>query len=237
MYTHTKFDHAFDYRDKPRLGYFICSTPRCGSSLLCEALCLSGVAGVPTEYFDENTKAGFISAWCIDEVDYLPNLLIRKTTPNGVFGCKAHFHQYHDRFGTDRFPTFCKNMKYIWLSRRDIVRQAISYSKAVQTNQWASTHTCQNPKPTFDYDQIEKYRQQIEYEERMWNRFFVSHGIEPFHIHYEDFCDNLPLVTSTVLLALGVESRHLPDESGLTLQKQSDAVNENWLERYLAQQS
>jgi LPS sulfotransferase NodH len=32
--------------------YFICTTPRSGSTLLCEALALTGVAGRPAEYFE-----------------------------------------------------------------------------------------------------------------------------------------------------------------------------------------
>ena len=32
--------------------YFVCTTPRSGSTVLCEALTLTGVAGRPAEYFE-----------------------------------------------------------------------------------------------------------------------------------------------------------------------------------------
>jgi len=74
--------------------------------MICEALCLTGLAGVPTEYFDANTRAGFLDQWKVDEAEYLAALLRRKTTPNGVFGCKTHFHQYRETYGLDQLPTF-----------------------------------------------------------------------------------------------------------------------------------
>jgi LPS sulfotransferase NodH len=37
--------------------YFVCTTPRSGSTLLCEALALAGVAGRPAEYFEALTHS------------------------------------------------------------------------------------------------------------------------------------------------------------------------------------
>ena len=44
--------------DASRLSDLICSTPRSGSTLLCEALALTGVAGVPEEYYQHRRKTG-----------------------------------------------------------------------------------------------------------------------------------------------------------------------------------
>ena len=40
-------------------SYLICSTPRTGSSLLCDALTATGVAGRPEEYFQFRARTGF----------------------------------------------------------------------------------------------------------------------------------------------------------------------------------
>jgi LPS sulfotransferase NodH len=40
-------------------SYLICSTPRTGSSLLCDALAGTGVAGRPEEYFQFRARTGF----------------------------------------------------------------------------------------------------------------------------------------------------------------------------------
>ena len=42
----------------PWLSYLICSTPRSGSTLLCEALTNTGVAGAPEEYYQHRRKTG-----------------------------------------------------------------------------------------------------------------------------------------------------------------------------------
>jgi LPS sulfotransferase NodH len=43
---------------EPRLSYLICSTPRSGSTLLCDALSTTGIAGRPEEYYQQRAKTG-----------------------------------------------------------------------------------------------------------------------------------------------------------------------------------
>jgi LPS sulfotransferase NodH len=42
----------------PKRSYLVCATPRSGSTLLCEALKSTGVAGVPEEYFEALRQTG-----------------------------------------------------------------------------------------------------------------------------------------------------------------------------------
>ncbi len=48
-----------DQMPAPHTSYLICSTPRTGSSLLCDALTATGVAGRPEEYFQFRARTGF----------------------------------------------------------------------------------------------------------------------------------------------------------------------------------
>src|SRR5215218_666735 len=43
---------------RPRLTYFVCATPRSGSTLLCKSLAATGVAGKPEEYFERLRHSG-----------------------------------------------------------------------------------------------------------------------------------------------------------------------------------
>jgi trehalose 2-sulfotransferase len=43
---------------RPDISYLICSTPRTGSSLLCDALTATGIAGRPEEYFQFRARTG-----------------------------------------------------------------------------------------------------------------------------------------------------------------------------------
>ena len=44
----------------PSIAYLICSTPRSGSTLLCEALRTTGVAGCPEEFFQHRRETGLV---------------------------------------------------------------------------------------------------------------------------------------------------------------------------------
>ena len=95
-----------------RLHYLVCATERSGSTLLCELLAGTGVAGRPEEYFECLSATGhvrqpreyFDDAGDDSILERLPPLapprpapdpvarlhaaLERGTTPNGVFGSK-----------------------------------------------------------------------------------------------------------------------------------------------------
>lgn len=43
---------------EPTRSYLVCATPRSGSTLLCEALLATGVAGRPREYFEALKETG-----------------------------------------------------------------------------------------------------------------------------------------------------------------------------------
>src|SRR3712207_3129614 len=42
----------------PRRAYLVCATPRSGSTLLCETLTATGIAGRPAEYFETLRATG-----------------------------------------------------------------------------------------------------------------------------------------------------------------------------------
>src|SRR3954452_14799076 len=95
----------------PRLSYLVCATERSGSTLLCELLAGTGVAGRPEEVFETLEATGRVRQareyfdGTDPEVlrllpplqapvavrpweDRLADALARGTTPNGVFGAK-----------------------------------------------------------------------------------------------------------------------------------------------------
>src|SRR5690349_5494217 len=148
-------------------SYFICTTPRSGSYLLCEALISSGLAGRPSEYFlptFEKLFSGEWGTWTYRE--YLERLFQETATQNGVFGAKVHWASMHpllEKLG--QFPEWrgvpakdvlnqaFHNPRFIWLTRRVKVRQAISYSKAMQTGIWWDKGESPTPRkePVFEF--------------------------------------------------------------------------------------
>lgn len=238
MYSHTKHEHEFVDSPLPSTCYIVFSTPRCGSSLICEALCNTGLAGAPTEYFDENTRLEFCRRWQADSWDdYLTALLKKKTGPNGVFGCKAHFHQFEIAFGTEQIPPVFPNLKFIWLTRQDKVRQAVSYARAIQTDQWSSQSASNNNSPVFDYQQIERLQKQTEREEMRLEDFLKKHSISPLKLVYEQITTDPFSAAVKCLEYLEVVIPESQSFSPITLTKQSDELSEDWIKRYLKMQA
>jgi trehalose 2-sulfotransferase len=101
--------------------YFVCATPRSGSTLLCKSLAATGVAGRPEEYFERlrhsglprqpreyferigddpllallpETRRGDPAGADLERE--LPRYLAEGTTPNGVFGAKLMWGYFGD---------------------------------------------------------------------------------------------------------------------------------------------
>ena len=242
MYSTSKYQHEFQNSQPPSTCYFVFSTPRCGSSLLCEALFNTGLAGAPTEYFDQDTRDRFAQIWHVDSLDkslddYLQELLKRKSSSNGVFGSKAHFHQYELTFGVEKLPSVFTNLKFILVSRRDVVRQAVSYFRAIETNQWASHLPSSNESPIFDYKKIDQLRLQTEQEQQRMDEFFLRHQIEPLRLTYEDFCDTPQQAARDCLQFLDVKFDKDLEIQPITLKKQADELSQRWVQQYLQCQS
>src|SRR5271154_4392517 len=77
-------------------AYLLCSTPRTGSTLLCELLESTGVAGHPASYFRKPDEDAFAAQWVIPSPSdgasgyaaFLKAALAAGTTGNGVFAAR-----------------------------------------------------------------------------------------------------------------------------------------------------
>src|SRR3712207_3792035 len=112
---------------QPTSTYLVCTTPRSGSTLLCEALARTGIAGRPAEYFEalRGTDTPRQPRQYFDEIpsdveallplteqepaeelaraatyaDYLAWAREAGTTANGIFGAKIMWGHVHDLAG------------------------------------------------------------------------------------------------------------------------------------------
>jgi trehalose 2-sulfotransferase len=233
LYAHDKLDHEFE-RTPTRLSYAVCALPRSGSSLLCELLFDTRLAGAPVEYFDVAQMARLGERWGTHDFSaYICALLDKKTGPNGVFGFKAHYFQLVEAFPNGRLEATFPDLRYVYISRRNRLRQAISWARAEQTGQWASDHQpTRRVETVFDREQIERLYAGICERERAWEAFFDRAGVSPWRIVYEALIESPQATVRGVLEHLGVEGASRVSVRPPTLAKQADHVTEEWLARW-----
>lgn len=236
----------------PRLSYLICATHRTGSTLLCELLKNTGLAGRPEEYFWSGYEPMWKERWGTSTyADYLYETVERTTTPNGVFGAKimwAHLDEFLYR--ARQVPIYANiptpallsslfpNLSFLLVTRQDKVRQAVSLWKAIQTQIWEKP-IGDTPLPAkqaiYDFDAIDYWRGVIHWQEASWHSFFTMYRITPFTIIYEDFVQSYETTLFKILGHLGIP---YPTKVKLTtpnLRRQADEQSEEWVRRFIAE--
>ena len=238
--------------------YIICTTPRSGSWLLSEALAATGVAGNPREWFNEKEEerirdeAGLAPEHGKYQIAYLGRIRDLGRTNNGIWGLKLHYEHFASlpaRFRADAsiselscdellchlFPS----ARYIWLTRQNKVRQALSYHRALQTDEWWSIAGIESPRrpgsttsATFDADVVERLKRLLVDYDRKWIEFFSSIGTVPLTVTYEDFSENLATTVATVLAWLNVPNSQSISVPAPRLKRQADIITEEWLSQY-----
>jgi len=233
-------------------AYWICQTPRTGSALLCQLLRATGVAGRPEEYFWRDNEPLYRAQWHVTTYhDYLTRALEEGTTPNGIFGAKVGAGVYLAHFGRQlrTLPQFANptlsqdailsalfpDLKYIWLTRRNKVRQAVSWWKAVQSNVWVQP-TTEAPRPTppltYHFVAIDQLVNESVMREAAWAEYFAAWQITPLTIVYEDFIEDYAGTVAQILQYLEVSDPYVLDKVAITLAKQADSLSEAWVQQY-----
>lgn len=244
----------------PTATYIICTNPRSGSWLLSEGLASTSLAGNPREWFNTLEEQQYRARWRMEHstdltyTRYLELAKAESTTSNGISGIKLHYYQFAELpkkmaavegFGglttvqlmLKAFP----NAKYIWLTRRDKVRQAISFLLASTTDEWWSIEGSTANKRSestgdakFDPHSIARMEHVLKENNSQWQSYFQDNGIVPLVIYYEDLVADYAGTIVSVLKWLGIANADTIVVPPSRLRQQSDDRNEEWLTRYTA---
>jgi len=240
----------------PKISYVICATQRSGTHFLGEALQSTGTAGDPDEYLicDQNGRlqneqgniAQIYGKKTLEEFHQL--VLELGSTPNGVFGITImwnyfykirrnyqHLSQYQGLDAAEFMDTLLLSPKYIWLIRRDKMRQAVSWAKASQTGIWSRPKDITlvpKREPVFDFLLIDHFYREILTGEAGWANFFQSNDIEPLKIIYEDAVEAYEQTVFDILDYLEISYSDELTFRERRLQKQANRLNEEWADRY-----
>src|SRR3569623_976690 len=128
-----------------RPSFFICATPRSGSTLLCDLLSQTGVAGKPNSFYRQESLGEFVEDWGVTpgsglefERRFLAVVIKAGTGDTGTFGMRVmwpslpylleQLGRLFPNESTDkgRVAAAFGTPVYIHLQRKDRVAQAIS---------------------------------------------------------------------------------------------------------------
>jgi len=168
----------------------ILSTPRSGSTFLCDMLRRAGVC-VAHEYFQPyQYLPALADRWGardgnhIDLAAYVAGLRRHRTSAAGILGVNLHGH--HLPVFLKAEPAFADlTPHYVLLRRRDTVAQAVSYHIARSTGAWSS-HFAPVADSAYDFAGIDAALRNITLW-TTWNEAFLkARGAEPVMLWYED---------------------------------------------------
>jgi LPS sulfotransferase NodH len=126
----------------------IISTPRCGSTYLCEVLKNTGKFGMPEEWINPRMLYEYMRLFGLKEInfqEYIEFLKAKTTTPNGVFSINFHIDQYISLRKNNVEMLRLEPDHTFYLYREDKLAQAISFAKAKITDQWNSHQRAKAP--------------------------------------------------------------------------------------------
>lgn len=234
-------------------AYIICGTPRSGSTLLCEMLWASRVAGRPNSYFRQQSVAHWKERWGLAEPvsnrAYLDAMLRYGRDGTDIFGLRLMWGSVVDAvaalgprgdlpdLANDAFgPTL-----FIHLSRDDKVAQAVSLLRAEQSGLWhlhADGSVLEGdaaPAPVhYDGNCLATIVAELQADDANWNGFFANHRIAPLRLTYETVTADPQAALATVLGALG-KYPAIATIIATPTAKIGDATSREWADRFRAE--
>jgi trehalose 2-sulfotransferase len=242
----------------PRLSHLVCATERSGTTLLCELLGATGVAGRPEEYFECLNSTGrvrqpreYFDADTDPEVlallpssppsrpagDWHARLawaLERGTTSNGVFGAKMMWAYLPDFLAHGEPEAMLgEPLRWVHVDREDKLAQAVSLWRAVQTEQWRAEDRSGGA-PVFHAGAIAALKRRLEDHAAGWREWFAARRIDPLEITYEELAADPHATVCRVLDHLGLDTAGIDIPAPPTL-RQADSRSQAWVERFRAQ--
>lgn len=220
--------------------------------MLCGLLESSGVAGHPASYFNRKTLDVYAEDWRIarppdgriDEV-FVRAALVAGSTPNGIFGGRVMAETLPELVAglsaeaagpaadVDRLRAQFGRLIFVHLRRLDVVAQAVSWTRSLQTNFWHPHEELEpgGQEPHYDEELIGRIVTTIEEFEADWAAWFAAQGIEPYEVTYEELAADPLSAAQGVLDFLGLS----PDRRlVIAHHRQADHINADWISRFNA---
>ena len=210
----------------------ILSTPRSGSTYLCQLLHNAGLC-TAHEYLQREQylpllaeRWGCLEGGRVQPDRYISALERHRTSDRGVLGINLH-GSHLQRFVAALPHCSAGDVKYVWLQRRDKLRQAVSFGIAKQTGQWSSEFG-RSAEKQYDFSHFSERLAMIHRHEDLVRAFIAGNEVACDQISYEDLTADPAAV---VKACFDVDIAGSLPGADRPLQKQGDATNEDFVRR------
>lgn len=229
---------------KPLTSYAILTTPRSGSTYLCDLLDSTAIAGHPSEHLRLATQE--LSRHCnFNYLKLLDNLMQYRTTNNQVFGTKliSHFLLELRKTKPDFKQIFQSIDQFILLIRKDKVAQAVSLVIAQKTEVWhlrnnSKQNNYQSKLASIEIDDdllndVEHKVRFIETQEASLKKILANNQIQPLLVIYEDILDDAPAQINRILDFLKItQPEHHVMEIASGIKRMPSTISQKIIHQY-----
>lgn len=225
---------ALNYAKAPKAVLVIASQPRCGSHMLGQALAKDGRFGMPLEYLHPRHWESWEKRCGTKATDRIVEEMIRfRTSSAGVFSVKAHWSQFK-KICNLGLEDFFRDARYVFLTRRDLLGQSISFEIARQTGAWAAEQQIQI-EPRFRARRIRETMTEILLQRSGWERYRATSGILGIDLTYEDILEDPKKAIKRVarLVSLPDQIADASDQPMLPTKVQRGRMNNEWRSAFL----
>ncbi|MBA3811685.1 MAG: hypothetical protein H0X27_08615 [Caulobacteraceae bacterium] len=215
--------------------FLVACSARSGSHLLCHGLMEHGA--VVREHFDPKQIKRLSFRWEKHTLEAYCRTLVRRFAPRGVFGVKGGIQILAPLMLAGEIPDHLADWRFVYLSRADGLKQAISHFIATQTGAFKATAEPTRTLTDQDFDGkkiagMVRRNRAINVE---WEEFFADHGIEPIRVVYEEMVADMPGTVGRVARGLDLRGPPAPGESTPPVKRQATSLNADWGARFLAE--
>jgi trehalose 2-sulfotransferase len=190
--------------------------------------------GAPMEYLNLRwiEHQGRWTRELSDLTRYWRTLQTLRTSPNGVFSYKMFVSNYFTV--QDRCPALLASLApthVVFLTRNDIVAQAVSYARAIKSQHWFN-HGGYRVRLEYDRSSIERALAMAVNQQLRWERIFALTEADVLRVSYEEYLeDRAGTVAKVIRYVCG------PGEAGSdmglpNIELQRDISSYEWIERY-----
>jgi trehalose 2-sulfotransferase len=187
----------------------ICMTPRSGSSYLGSVLKANGIAETQEHFRIQGgaleRDAGHLQTRTYEA--YFRKKVAKLTSAGGLFAVKCDWAQYAPIYVSGLHATYMQDAAFFYLTRSDILGQAISRHIATETNYFHSVNDnvdALDREVPFSYAKILGHLEHLVKMQSDWERFFACEGIAPVRLVYEDIARDPAQVIRRIADVLGV---------------------------------